>query len=73
MIGDSRVPSMAAEALAIVLVSHGDCRVDWAKNDRLLSVVQLLRYHRVWILWHVKGQEQIIDATSCIAQVVEEL
>ena len=43
-IGDERVPCLAAEALAHVLISHGACRMAWAEHGEVLSLLGLMRY-----------------------------
>ncbi|CAM9275025.1 unnamed protein product [Scytosiphon promiscuus] len=42
-IGDERVPCMAAEALAHVLVGDGKCRMTWAEQGKIISLLDLMR------------------------------
>ena len=42
-IDDERVPWMAAEALAHVLISHGTCRMAWAEQGKFSSLFDLMR------------------------------
>lgn len=42
-IGDERVPSMAAEALALVLITHGTCRMAWTRQGNFLALLALMR------------------------------
>eukprot|EP00903_Cladosiphon_okamuranus_P005365 g5358.t2 len=42
-IGDERMPCLAAEALAHVLISFGACRMTWAERGQLVSLLDLMR------------------------------
>lgn len=37
------MPCMAAEALAMVLITHGTCRMTWARQGNFLALLALMR------------------------------
>lgn len=62
---------MAAEALTLVLNSHGGCRVEWARQGNVLSLLDLLRYFFLFTCdcrgpLHFEGSNEVLHAATTV-------